>query len=65
MKKVEVGTLDENELFEHRGTIYIRRIIVFVANTQTTNIVTGICGNISIPSLVYGQKLINYENTGF
>jgi hypothetical protein len=44
---------------------YIRRIIVFVANTQTTNIVTGICGNISIPSLVYGQKLINYENTGF
>ena len=22
MKKVEVGTLDENELFEHRGTIY-------------------------------------------
>lgn len=22
MNKVEVGTLDENELFEHRGTIY-------------------------------------------
>lgn len=64
MKKVEVGTLDENELFESMR-FYIRRIIVFVANTQTTNIVTGICGNISIPSLVYGQKLINYENTGF
>lgn len=36
-----------------------------VANTQTTNTVTGINGNISIPSLVCGQKLINYENTGF
>lgn len=22
MNKVEVGTLDENELFEHRGVIY-------------------------------------------
>lgn len=22
MKKVEAGTLDENELFEHRGVIY-------------------------------------------
>lgn len=22
MKEVEVGTLDENELFEHRGVIY-------------------------------------------
>ena len=22
MNKVEVGTLDENELFEYRGTIY-------------------------------------------
>ena len=25
MEKVEVGTLDENELFEHRGTIYYVR----------------------------------------
>lgn len=35
---------------------YIRRIIVSVANTRMTNTVTGINGNISIPSLVYGQK---------
>ena len=44
---------------------YTRRIIVSVANTQTTKTVTGINGNISIPNLVYGQKLINYENTVF
>ena len=62
--KVEVGTLDMGELFEHRGVIYevlYKRIIVFVANTLTTNIVTGIYGNIYIPNLVYGQKLINYQ----
>lgn len=64
MKNVEVGTLDENELFEHRGTIYE---VLYKTDycVRCTNIVTGICGNISIPSLVYGQKLINYENTGF
>lgn len=59
MEKVEVGTLDRHELFEHRGVIYevlYKTDIVFVANTLTTNIVTGIYGNIYIPSLVYGQK---------
>lgn len=44
---------------------YTKRIIVFVANTLTTNFVTGIYRNIYIPNLVYGQKLINYENIGF
>lgn len=34
---------------------------MFVANTLTTNFVTGIYGNIYIPNLVYGQKLINYQ----
>ena len=35
---------------------YTRRIIVSVADILTTNTVTGVDGNISIPSLVYGQK---------
>jgi hypothetical protein len=68
MNKVEVGTLDENELFEHRGVIYeVLYKTDYCVRCQYPNdkYRYGVYGNISIPSLVYGQKLIKYENTGF